>query len=262
MQRNFLGLTDSLCSMNDAAFDEQRCVEGMRRRSFMTGVANYYIYKAEICFFYGAHAEALAHVREQDRLMASVMSLPQLTRFYIVAFLTLAACLPGMDAAEQARTRKRMREDLRRMSRWAEHCPANFLHLRLLMQAELVRLAGRVEPASRLYDQVMDAARRSEFRRDEAMANELAARHLLAADRRRAAEGYLRAARNLDEAWGARRKVAHLEEEFPQILGASTRRTSAARRGRRRNALGGRGTIHSGRTRHGLGHGGFAGDLE
>ena len=101
MQRNFLGVTDSLCSMNDAAFDEQRCVDGMRQRRFMTGVANYHIYKAEICFFYGAYAEALAHVREQDRLIASVMSLPQLVRFTIVAFLTLAACLPGMDSVSR-----------------------------------------------------------------------------------------------------------------------------------------------------------------
>ena len=58
----------------------------------------------------------------------------------------------------------------------------------------------------------------SGFRRDEAMANELAARHLLAAGRRKAAEGYLRAARHLYERWGARRKVEQLEEEFPQLL--------------------------------------------
>ena len=123
MQRNFLGLTDDRCSLNDATFDEQRCVDGMRQRRFMTGIANYHIYKTEICFFYGAYAEALEHVRAQDRLIASSMSLPQLVRFYIVAFLTLAACLPGMDPAEQVETRKRMRADLKRMTRWAKALP-------------------------------------------------------------------------------------------------------------------------------------------
>jgi hypothetical protein len=29
----------------------KRCVEDMRQRRFMTGIANYHIYKAEICFF-------------------------------------------------------------------------------------------------------------------------------------------------------------------------------------------------------------------
>src|SRR5262249_17498480 len=88
MQRNFLGLTDGLCSLNAEGFEEQQCVDGMRRRRFMTGLANYHIYKAEICFFYGQYSEALTHVREQDRLTASVMSLPQLVRYYIIAFLT------------------------------------------------------------------------------------------------------------------------------------------------------------------------------
>jgi predicted ATPase/class 3 adenylate cyclase len=218
MQRNFLGWTDSLCSLNDAGFDEETCVAGMRDRKFMTGIANFHIYKAEICFFYGQYTEALEHVRAQDKLIASAMSLPQLVRFYIVAFLTLAACLPGMPAAEQADTRTRLHNDLRRMARWAKNCPANFLHLQLLMQAELARLAGGSEKALALYEQAMEAARTAEFRRDEAMANELAGRHLLAAGRAKAAEGYLRAARTLYERWGAHRKVAHMEAEFPHLL--------------------------------------------
>ena len=228
MQRNFLGLTDDRCSLNDATFDEQRCLDGMRQRRFMTGIANYHIYKTEICFFYGAYAEALEHVRAQDHLIASSMSLPQLVRFYIVAFLTLAACLPGMDPAEQVETRKRMRADLKRMTRWAKHCPVNFLHLQLLMQAELARLDGRIEPAMRLYERAMDAAHANEFRRDEAMANEMAARHLLGAGRRKAAEGYLHAAWHLYDRWGARRKVEQLEDEFPQLLRPSTARVSAS----------------------------------
>jgi predicted ATPase/class 3 adenylate cyclase len=229
MQRNLLDLTDGLCSLNDADFDEQRCVEGMRQRKFMTGIANYHIYKAEICYFYGDHANALAHVRAQDQLVASAMSLPQLVRFYIVSFLTLAACLPGMKLREKNQTRKRMLADLKRMTRWAENCPANFLHLQLLMQAELARLAGRCEAALRLYEQAIDAAHASEFCRDEAMANELAARHLLAAGRRKAAEGYVRAARHLYERWGARRKVAQLEREFAEILLPQAARAGGAR---------------------------------
>ncbi len=218
MQRNFLGLTDGLYSMNDATFDEKRCLEGMLKRRFMTGVANYHIYKAEIFFFYGDYASALSHVREQDKLMASVMSLPQLVRFRIVAFLTLAALLPDMDVAEQERTRSHLRQERHVMARLAAHCPDNFLHLSLIMQAELARIAGRTYRVLALYDEAIEMARRYEFRRDEAMANELAARCLLASGRRKASEGYLRAARNLYDRWGACRKVTCLENEFPQVL--------------------------------------------
>jgi predicted ATPase/class 3 adenylate cyclase len=217
MQRNFLGRTAGLCSLSDADFDEQRCLEGMQARKFMTGVANYHIYKAEICRFYGDHEQALRHVRAQDGLMASAMSLPQLARYYIVAFLTLAACLPGFPAGERRATLRRLRADLRRMKRWAANCPENFLHLVRMMAAELARLDGRIDAALRLYEQAAELARTNEFRRDEALANELAGRHLWDAGRRRAAEGYLRAARNLYDRWGARRKVEHLDAEFAPL---------------------------------------------
>lgn len=220
MQRNFLGRTDALCSMSDAGFDEAACVAGMRARKFMTGVANYHIYKAEICWFYGEHAEALAHVRAQDGMLASAMSLPQLVRFHIVAFLTLAALFPGMAPDEQRVTRARLKADLRRMTLWAAHCPENFLHLQRMMEAELARLAGRDAAALRLHEQAVEAAHANEFRRDEAMANELAGRLLVAGGRRKAAEGYLRAARNIYRRWGAQRKVEQLEAQFPMLAAA------------------------------------------
>lgn len=230
MQRNFLGRTSDLLSMNDATFDEERCLEGMRARRFMTGVANYHIYKTEIACLYGRFEEALPHVRAQDRLMASSMSLPQLVRYHAVSFQVLAGLLPRMGAEEAAETLARLRADRETMRKLADHCPENFLHLVLTMDAELARLDGRADEALSLYDAAADAARQSEFLRDEAVANELAGRHLLALGRRKAAEGYLRAAASLFERWGARRKVSELEAEHPRVFerGAARRRGHGA----------------------------------
>ncbi len=218
MQLNFQGLTEGLYSMNDTSFDEARCVEGMRQRRFMTGIANYHIYKAEIHFFYDDYQGALEHVRVQDELIASSMSLPQLVRFYILAFLTRAGLYPDMDAAQQEETLERLQADHRQMAMWADNCPENFDHLRLLMEAELARLADRMPDALRLYEQAISAAKASEFRRDEALANELTAKYLFNVGLSKAAEGYLGAAYYLYYRWGARRKVEHLEQQFSQLL--------------------------------------------
>lgn len=218
LQRNLLGLTDSLFSFSDNRFDEALCLAGMHKRQFMTGIANYHIYSAEICLLYGDFDRALEHVRAQDALIKSVMSLPQLVRFYIVAFLTLATHYPDMDADEQATTRERLERDLARMSRWADNCEENFRHLQYLMSAELKRLDACHEDALKLYDAAIDAAGVSGFIRDQATACERAARHLLALGHRRAAEGYLRRAHHLYKHWGARRKVTLLEREFSVLL--------------------------------------------
>ncbi|MEN8145913.1 MAG: adenylate/guanylate cyclase domain-containing protein, partial [Gemmatimonadota bacterium] len=218
MQLNFQGLTDGLYSLNDGDFDEARCVEGMRRRRFMTGIANYHIYKAEIHFFYGDYAGALEHIQAQDALIESSMSLPQLVRFYIVAFLTRAALYPESSAAEHEAVFDGLQAYLRQMAMWADNCPENFDHLRLVMEAEMARLADRMTEALGLYERAIAAAKDSGFRRDEALANELAARYLSSAGLSKAAEGYLSAAHYLYYRWGARRKVEQLEEQYSHML--------------------------------------------
>ena len=230
MQLNFLGLTDGLYSMNDASFDETRCVEGMQQRRFMTGIANYHIYKAEIHFFYDDYEGALEHVRAQDELIASSMSLPQLVRFHILAFLTRAALYPRMEETEQEAALESLKAYLCQMTVWADNCTENFEHLRLIMEAELARLSDRMSDALRLYEQAIAAAKASEFRRDEAMANELAARYLLNLGLTKAAEGYLAAAHYLYYRWGARRKIEHLEQKYQHMLRGpvATRRTDPA----------------------------------
>ena len=217
MQLNFQGLTSTAFSMNDASFDEAECVAGMRQRGFMTGIANFHIYKAEIHALYGDYAGALHHVEAQDALVASAMSLPQLVRFCIVAFLTRAALYRQMPEASRAATLACLRSELRQMTAWAVNCTGNFEHLRLTMEAELARLEGAMAEALALYERAIAAANASGFIRDEAVANELAARCLQARGLPRAAEGYLREAHHLFDRWGARRKVEQMEREHPRL---------------------------------------------
>ena len=212
---NFLGWTSSAESLTNQSFNETSCLKGMHERKFMTGIANYHIYKAEACFLHGAYQQALEHIREQDKLIKSAMSLPQLVRFYIVAFLTLSTTFPEMSSAEQEETLLRLKNDLKRMRQWAKNCPDNFLHLRRLMEAEYARLTAPNEFHLQKYEAAIAAASASGFLRDEAMACERAARYLLEVGLLRGAEGYLRTAHHAYSRWGGLRKIATLEKEFP-----------------------------------------------
>lgn len=215
LQRNLLGLTHTPFTLSDDDFDEQRCLAGMRERQFMTGIANYQIYNAEICLLYGDYDRALSFVRAQDLMIKSSMSLPQLVRFYIVSFLTLTTHFPQMGRDEQAETGQRLTRDLARMTRLANNCADNFRHLQFLMEAELEKIYGCPESTLERYDVAIDAARESGFLHDQATAFERAARFLIELGRRRSAEGYLRAAHHIYDRWGAQRKVSLLEQEFP-----------------------------------------------
>lgn len=217
LQRNLLGLTHASLTLSDDDFDAEQCLAGMQQRRFMTGIANYHIYNAEIGLLYNDYDFALEHVREQDKLIKSAMSLPQLVRFNIVSFLVLASRYAEMAATQQTETRNRLQKELSHMKRLADNCRDNFLHLQYLMEAELASINELCEKSLDRYDAAIDLARQNGFLHDEAMAFERAALHLLKNGRKRSAEGYLRGAHRLYDRWGAVRKLEQLEQLYPVL---------------------------------------------
>lgn len=223
MQLNFQGLTKSLFSLSDENFDEEACVDGMLKRKFMTGISNYNIYKSEIHLFYNDPDGAYKFVQAQDKMMASVMALPQAVRFHIASFLVRASLY--QKSSEKDYLIEKMKESLSRISFWAEQCEANFEHLRLLMEAEMAAISGNLSEALKYYEESIAMAKKHSFIRDEAMANERTAQLLINLGIPKAAEGYMQSAYYLYYRWGALRKVSQLLEKYPQLL---TTETSAA----------------------------------
>lgn len=215
MQLNFQGLTESLYSMTDDHFNEQVCVDGMMRRHFMTGIANYHIYKAEIHFLYNDAKGALPHILEQERMISSVMSLPQLVRFHIISFLVYASLFPETEVERQQVLLDKMNQSLVTMANWAKQCSENFSHLHLLMKAMLAGYHESLSDALSYFEQSIADAKKNSFIRDEAMANEMAAKLLLRKGLQKAAEGYLQASRYLYYRWGASKKVELMDKEYP-----------------------------------------------
>jgi len=218
LQCNLMGRTNGRFTLNDGNFDEAECLAGMAERKFMTGIANYHIYKADICYTYGDYDQAMYHIREQDKLIQSSMALPQLVRFTLVAFLTLAQHYPRLPVSEKRETRKRLTRAILQMSKWAANCSDNFLHLQRLMEAEFARVTGHLHGAVPAYAESVTLARMAEFRRDEALANELFGNFYLSVAQDRAARGYLEAAHSLYRNLGAMRKVRHMEEVHPTLF--------------------------------------------
>ena len=107
-------------------------------------------------------------------------------------------------------------ETLEKLARCA---PSNYLHKYHLVEAELMRvLEGQSDAILSHYDQAIALARESEFIHEEALADELTARYLLTQGQNDAARAYLRSAMEKYEAWGAKRKVAHLKHRYPGLI--------------------------------------------
>ncbi|MFM2051107.1 MAG: hypothetical protein RL682_1598, partial [Pseudomonadota bacterium] len=220
-RKNLCGQTYDRLTLNDAEFDEVSCLAEMRDSQALNALAIYYLSKLVIHFEYGDYSKALDYVRKIDdeQLMKALVSSSWTADFCLYAFLTTAALYGSCKPLDRRKFYKRLQKERRTMQRWAAHCPENFCHLDLLMQAELKWLNADVGQASNFYERAVEAATTSGYLSHEALINERMGRFYLEQSRPKVAGFYLNEARYLYARWGANGKVNYLEENFSQLIG-------------------------------------------
>ena len=213
---NLDGRTQDRFSFSDNEFEENECLQRMTNTP--TAIIIYYIFKMRLYFMYNNKLEALRNLALADKWIHALISVLFNVDYCFYAFLILSAQLPEMTANKKRSAWRRLKKEYRQMRRWAEHCPVNFLHKKLLMEAELARLEGKDQTAQGLYDQSIKTARENEYLCDEALVNELAAKFYMVQDKGRIAGLYMKEARYLYSRWGATAKVQDLDERYGHLL--------------------------------------------
>src|ERR1700754_2478659 len=132
-------------------------------------------------------------------------------------FLAIAAVFEAASHEKRAELREDIIEHLASFQRWAESCPATFAHKHVLVSAEWARLEGRDIEAMRLYEQAIRSAAERGFLQDRALAGELAARFYRLRGLDKVADIYLDEARDCYARWGAKAKVAQLDQDHPRV---------------------------------------------
>ncbi|PSB18493.1 ATPase [Phormidesmis priestleyi ULC007] len=197
---------------------EEQFMAGCQERSSSAGIGFYQIFKAQVLYLYDRPSEALRCIQEAEALLKYFPGCISLAEFNFYHSLTLAALYLDATSNEQGDYWQQLATNQQQMQIWAKSCPENFLHQHLLVDAELARLSGDLATAIELYDQSIAAAKANEFIQDCALANELAAKFWLTRGKEKIAQPYLVDAYYLYQGWGARAKLANLEQRYPQLL--------------------------------------------
>ncbi len=191
-------------------------------------IALFHVFKAKVLYVYGALDQALESFRKTIDLTGPLSGHAAAlgTRNASHSLILLGLCEDAEPVVRQDHLDEveRNQEQLRA---WAANCPENFAHKYLLVEAETARILGKKDEALRLYNESIQSARENEFVHEEALANELAARHWLAEGNSIYARAHLLEARYGYQRWGATRKVEQLDADHPLLLGGAERKGSA-----------------------------------
>ncbi|ULO09482.1 diguanylate cyclase [Paenibacillus sp. 19GGS1-52] len=220
-RQQLLGLAGELpdnLSFNDDDFNEEAYVKQLEEAKYYSGIAIFYIYKMKLLFTYESYKSALAYIDKAYKIIGTLAGSAFMEEFALYTFLNLAYCYKDLSAVDQVKAKTRMRKEYSRVKKWAKHSPGNFKQHEYLMQAEWARISGKQELAGRFYDLAIETSEQGDFVRYKALTNELAAKFYYNKNFKEFATYLLRQALYYYSVWGAKGKIRHLNEHYPDTV--------------------------------------------
>ncbi|MBK9270042.1 MAG: AAA family ATPase [Saprospiraceae bacterium] len=180
--KNLLGQTDSNSSLSYQDFDENVLLDDMVKRRYASGIAMYYIAKAEICFLYGQYEEGLNFIQKSEPLLKSIIGLVNVTRWTFLSFMMYSQICLGKTGLEKTKWIKLMRKRMKKVKLWRDFNPVHFEHIYALMSAELaIHLSDHAQVISN-FQKSIQHAQAIEYPIDLAIIFERYGRYLLNMD--------------------------------------------------------------------------------
>ncbi|MDX2217182.1 MAG: adenylate/guanylate cyclase domain-containing protein [Oculatellaceae cyanobacterium bins.114] len=167
-----------------------------------------------------AHALEIAEVLKET--VQSLSNILELAEYYFYYSLSLAALY--LEATEEIRKEYQVNlsRNLNYFKQLSDDQVEGCYHKYLLISAEMNRFSGNALESMELYDQAIASAQDDGFVKDQALANELAAKFYLSLGRTKVAKTYMADAYSTYSQWGATAKVDQLEQKYADLIAQFT----------------------------------------
>lgn len=221
MRASLCGQTKTFFDLDDEEFNEKECIEGFKRDNFNTALGCIYQTRAILHYHFDDFKTSYEYLNKITKtILESSSGGNFFAEYTFYSFYIHASVYPSLKGFEKFKSWRFLKKQYQSIKKWARHCPVNFSHHQLLMEAELARLSGNVGEASIRYIQAIQEARKNEYIRYEALANERAALFYISLGLASIAKFFLHDARYCYNRWGATAKIKLLEETYPELIPA------------------------------------------
>jgi PAS domain S-box-containing protein len=213
------GQTESATAFSDRHLDENNLLDRLSRPAQAdSALSRYYIYKAQLYYLFEQYEQALDCITKSRQIVNIHFGVAIFAEHFFYEALILCAIYAQIPQGDQREYSTLLKQNERRLARWAQNCPANFQAKHLLVKAEIARICNRQLLAMNLYDQAIAAAKDHNFIQIEALGLELAAKFWLGKQKQDFAQLLFKKAYYAYQIWGAAAKVNHLETNYAQLL--------------------------------------------
>jgi predicted ATPase/signal transduction histidine kinase len=222
---NLMGKSEHTYRIVGEAYDEDDMLPRLFEAKERSIVLATYVQKLILCYLFGECRQALEDspvVREYRDGAPGTVLMPLIAMYDALVRLAL---YNDAGRAERKALLTTVEQHARDLKKWASHAPMNYANKWWLVEAERLRVLGRHDRAAECYSQAIKLAKQHEFLHEEALANELAGRFFLQRGDTTVARAFIIEARYWFRRWGALAKVAHIDEQYRDLLVRMTPQT-------------------------------------
>ena len=198
-------------------YDDPVLKERMEKNQYVLHL--YYLTRVISSYMTGDYDKALETAtlmeKNADRYLYAVVYIEE---YYLYYGLAIAEKYDSMPTDSRKRYVKILEKSVHKLKSWADTCQENFLHLHLLLKAELMRINGRDLEALQCYGQAIQHSQKNEYINHEAIICERAAAFHIHLGNSISASAYVSQALNCFRQWGADVKVRDIEKKFAPYL--------------------------------------------
>lgn len=162
--------------LKGVACDEDSIISSFESHGNRVGLFDIYTKKLMLAFFFYRYSEAMEISAKIDNFIDAAMAKHDLPIAVLYQSLLIIEALRSNVKVSRKKL-KRLKQNIRKMKRWASHAPANFRHKHLLMIAETKSVSAKVGQAIVLYEKAIQVAEQSGIVHETALCWERMALH-------------------------------------------------------------------------------------
>ncbi|AFZ07480.1 multi-sensor signal transduction multi-kinase [Oscillatoria nigro-viridis PCC 7112] len=215
---NLMGKNPNSWQLKGEVYDEETMLPLYQQTNNYLAIHYLHLHKLILCYVFENYPEAFKSIPPTESYLSAASGQITAAIFYFYDSLVRLAVYSDTPESEQQELLERVQANQEKMQNWSYHAPMNHLHKFYLVEAERHRVLDQKLEALEMYDKAIALAKENEYINEEAVAHELAAKFYLEWGKEKLAKPYLIDAYYAYAKWGAKAKIDHLEQHYPQLL--------------------------------------------
>lgn len=215
---NLVSLTEKPYQLIGKIYNEEVSMRRYQETNERLILGHLYINKVALCYLFEEYSKAVKYTASVEDYLDEIKEVEVLAFF--IFYNSLAHLAIFSDATQQERQLilTKVEANQKRMKKWLDDSPKNYLSKYYLVEAEQYRVNGNHLEAMSYYDLAIESANDNNYFNEEALSLELAAKFYFNWGKQKIAKVYLVDAYYCYVNWGATAKVKDLESKYPQLI--------------------------------------------